>query len=244
MMQRMFAISGVAISVMMLPGAGRAQARPDSARRPAIASVGFEGGAMVKGDVDYTPLNLQIPQIILDRLKDNPGVRVVERDEVERILKEQDLGTAGRLDPQTAARVGKLIGVRYWIGGRYVIDPSGRVVLTAHAFDEETGLWQYTTSLTGKSDRLLDLVLQLADTLNRNMKLPPLPAAQRSAAPSSGPSGDRRDQLKALVLFGRAMDERTKGNTQLAIKLYEDGLAITPDYAPARKALALLKNGA
>jgi curli biogenesis system outer membrane secretion channel CsgG len=42
---------------------------------------------------------------------------VVERQALELIMKEQGLATAGALDPQTAAKVGKLLGVKYIITG-------------------------------------------------------------------------------------------------------------------------------
>jgi curli biogenesis system outer membrane secretion channel CsgG len=42
---------------------------------------------------------------------------VMERDKLASILKEQDLGASGRIDPSTAARIGKVIGVGYIITG-------------------------------------------------------------------------------------------------------------------------------
>lgn len=42
---------------------------------------------------------------------------VVEREKLASIMKEQGLGASGAVDPQTAARVGKILGVRYMITG-------------------------------------------------------------------------------------------------------------------------------
>jgi len=42
---------------------------------------------------------------------------VVERDKLNLVLKEQGLATAGAVDPATAARVGKLLGVQYVVMG-------------------------------------------------------------------------------------------------------------------------------
>src|SRR3989442_10144339 len=38
---------------------------------------------------------------------------VVERDKLNLVLKEQGLATAGAVDPATAAKVGKILGVKY-----------------------------------------------------------------------------------------------------------------------------------
>ena len=43
--------------------------------------------------------------------------KVFERDKVDAVLKEQDFGASGRIDPTTAAKIGKLIGVEYIITG-------------------------------------------------------------------------------------------------------------------------------
>jgi len=42
---------------------------------------------------------------------------VMERDRLAAIIKEQSLGASGRIDPSTAARIGKIIGVEYIITG-------------------------------------------------------------------------------------------------------------------------------
>jgi hypothetical protein len=42
---------------------------------------------------------------------------VIEREKLDMILKEQGLATSGALDQQTAAQVGKLLGVRYILTG-------------------------------------------------------------------------------------------------------------------------------
>src|SRR5919198_5368561 len=42
---------------------------------------------------------------------------VVERDKLNLVLKEQGLATAGAVDPTTAAKVGKLLGVQYVVMG-------------------------------------------------------------------------------------------------------------------------------
>lgn len=42
---------------------------------------------------------------------------VFERDKIDAVLKEQDFGASGRIDPTTAAKIGKLIGVEYIVTG-------------------------------------------------------------------------------------------------------------------------------
>src|SRR2546428_11848170 len=44
---------------------------------------------------------------------------VVERDKLNLVLKEQGLATAGAVDPTTAAKVGKILGVKYVVMGGF-----------------------------------------------------------------------------------------------------------------------------
>ncbi|MFW6238198.1 MAG: CsgG/HfaB family protein [Halanaerobiales bacterium] len=45
------------------------------------------------------------------------GLQVIERNRIEEIIDEQDLGTSGRVDPATAAGIGKILGVDTMILG-------------------------------------------------------------------------------------------------------------------------------
>lgn len=44
--------------------------------------------------------------------------RVIEREQVDKIIQEQDFGTSGRVDTRSAARIGKVLGVQYLVMGR------------------------------------------------------------------------------------------------------------------------------
>jgi len=53
---------------------------------------------------------------------------VIERDKLSLVLKEQGLASAGAVDPTTAARVGKILGVKYIVMGgidKFNIDKTG-----------------------------------------------------------------------------------------------------------------------
>lgn len=44
--------------------------------------------------------------------------RVIEREQVDKIIQEQDFGASGRVDTRTAAKIGKILGVQYLVMGR------------------------------------------------------------------------------------------------------------------------------
>ena len=55
--------------------------------------------------------------ILTTELVKTDKFNVMERDRLAAIIKEQNLGASGRIDPSTAARIGKIIGVEYIITG-------------------------------------------------------------------------------------------------------------------------------
>ncbi len=55
--------------------------------------------------------------ILTTELVKNTKFQMFERDRLNAVLSEQNLGTAGLVDPASAAKVGKLIGVQYIITG-------------------------------------------------------------------------------------------------------------------------------
>src|SRR2546428_6291567 len=120
-----------------LAGLG-AQARGQDTR-PGIAVFPFDNGGSYGQDKDnFDALQKGIAGLMISDLAANPAARVVEREELQKLLDEQNLGTAGRVDPQTAAKIGKLVGARYVVTGVF-IDFYGDFRLDARLLKAATG---------------------------------------------------------------------------------------------------------
>jgi len=82
---------------------------------PGIAVLPFNnGGSYGQGKEDFDALE-RACRMMISELSQNPAARVVERQEVQRLVDEQNLGAQGRVDPQTASKIGKLVGARYMV---------------------------------------------------------------------------------------------------------------------------------
>lgn len=160
-----------------------AAAAPD--RRPTLFVVDFRVSALGRQD-DYAPLSQGIADLLVSELSQNPAVRVVDRENLRRILDEQDLSTSNRIDDATAVRVGKILGAHHFIKGSVFIDPKGKLRLDAHTVSTETSAIEHVETVTGAGDDVMDLIAQLSEKLNRGMNLPDLPPA--SARPSGSGS--------------------------------------------------------
>lgn len=65
-----------------------------------------------------TPLSTGIADMITTELVKVGGIEVVERAQLDKILREQELKDRGILDPDTAKEAGRVLGVDYIVGGK------------------------------------------------------------------------------------------------------------------------------
>jgi TolB-like protein len=207
-----------------------AQARNQDTR-PGIAVLPFNnGGSYGQGKEDFDALERGIAGMMISELAQNPAARVVERQEIQRLLEEQNLGAQNRVDPQTAAKVGKLVGARYVVLGTFV-DFYGDFRVDVRLVNTETGEIVKTESERMQRDHLFDIIRSVAARL---MKDASLPALQR-------PAGDQRMSrqvpTEALTYYSRALLFQDRGNKEKAVEMFNRALAIFPDYAEAQEGL-------
>lgn len=221
---RKISLLGVALAALAIPLAAQ-----DS--RPGIAVLPFEnGGSYGKDKEDFDALRKGIAATLIYELARNPGARLVEREQTQRLLDEQGLGVAERVDAATAAKVGKLVGARYMITGSF-IDLYGDFRVDARIIDVETGeIMKVVRSDPKLHDRrdMFRMIESVARAIMADTKLPPLPtsAAQRGAVPT-----------EALAHFSRALLYEDRGDKPKAIEYYQKALAVFPNYAEANEGL-------
>ncbi|MDS3862393.1 CsgG/HfaB family protein [Thermosynechococcaceae cyanobacterium BACA0444] len=93
-----------------------AWSQPNPARRRIavldfeFASTGLTGAGLGSGDGSYGP-SKGVSDLLTNKLVQSGNFIVVERSQIEKIIQEQNLGTAGRVDAATAAQIGRILGV-------------------------------------------------------------------------------------------------------------------------------------
>jgi hypothetical protein len=195
----------------------------------------FENGA-IKSHADFEPFAKGIADILANALRSNCRVRVVEREQLQRIIAEQ--GLAGeRMDPKTRVKIGHILGAQHMIMGSFIVDLRDQMQITARSVNVETSEHEAGVDQRDAAKNMLDMVSSLARKLNDALKLPPMPTPV-----FEGPRpAQRNDELLALRLYSRALEEQDRGNKAQAIKLYQAALAKFPAYPPAQQALRRLQ---
>ena len=219
------AVAFAIASSMIAPPGAAGQARPADQRPTVAVMPNFDNGSVLN-HADYDALGKGIADVLITELAANNSIRVVERDRIQQLIDEQNLGASGRVDKATAVQVGKLLGVHHMIFGGFIIDPKGQMRLDARAVNVETSEIEHVESVTDKADNMLVVISTMADKLNKGMKLPPMPGG--TARPAVDPEGTKPGRWRNLILYARAEDANDKKDRTQALALYKDFLDKTP----------------
>ena len=222
----------VLTALCLMPVLLGAQQR-DQDTRPGIAVLPFNnGGSYGQGKEDFDALERGIAGMMISELSQNPAARVVERQEVQRLVDEQNLGTQGRVDPRTASKVGKLVGARYVVLGTF-IDFYGDFRVDVRLVNTETGEIVKTESERMQRDHMFDIIRNIAARL---MKDANLPALQRQGGASDQRMG-RQVPTEALTYYSRALLYSDHGQKDKAVEMFNRAIEIFPGYAEAKDGL-------
>lgn len=226
------------------------------ATTPVVAVLYFDNNSFGKDRADYDGLGKGIADLLITDMASNPAMRVVERDRIQSILQEQNLVATKSVDPQTAVRLGKLLGAQYMVTGGFMSDGKGTLLVTSRVVNVETGAITNPMKLQAKGDDVLGLISQLSTRLNSDLKLPALsrqtgdagsarprsPAAASSATQSgtqvSHAAKAQKLDVKTALLYSKALDEQDGGHPERAAELYRAVLDKFPDFGPAKQNLA------
>lgn len=207
---------------------------PAADRRPGLAVFPFtNGGSFGKDKEDLAALEVGIQQMLLTELSQNPALRIVDRSVLRQIMEEQGLATTGRVDPSTAARVGKLVGARYAITGVFM-DLNGHFRMDGRIVDVETSEVLKGQEVDAKKDDLYALLVQLAGKITKGVNLPALPAEVQQSRES------RAIPAEAVTLYSRAQVYQDAGKTDKAVELYKMIAKKFPQMTEAQQALKQL----
>jgi TolB-like protein len=187
--------------------------------RPGVAVMSFSNGGSYGQDAEvFDALEVGLQQMLLTELSQNSNLRIVERGRLNELLAEQDLAAEGRVDANTAARIGRLVGARYVVLGGF-IDFYGDFRIER---------------VRDKREQLYDLVVDLSGRITAGLNLPTLPAEVREARE------EREIPTEALELYSRALFYQDRGLNDRAIQLFQRVESEFPQLTEASEALRQL----
>lgn len=149
---------------------------PSRAQADTVAVLYFEN----QGNPALEPLKVGLTQMLITDLQGTDGVTVVERSQLQALLDELELGHSGAVDPDTAAKVGNLLGAEWLVMGSY-FEMMGTLRIDTRLVRVETGEIVHAHGVDGASNEFMRMEGELATALQGELA--------KTAAASPSPSG-------------------------------------------------------
>jgi hypothetical protein len=168
---------------MALPGPSAADAQPLTV---AVLDLEAEGK-------ELAPAARQVTELLTAGLSSLPDLILVERQRLGDALSEIELGISGTVDPDTAARLGRLVGAKALVTGR-VFRSGDEMVVVARAIGTETGRLYAESAAIAAHEPAHGLAELLVSRLSARLSASRLELATPPPAPD-----DRLRRLAQLV---------------------------------------------
>ena len=191
-------------------------------------------------DTILEPLSYGLADLLMTDLARSKELRVVDRLQLDALLRELDLAEAGRVDSLAAPRVGKLVGARHLVLGS-LSQPLGderrndRLYIDMRIADVPFSELQNPVSTQAPLADILDAEKELAFRLFNQLGVT-LTDAERDSV-EQRPTND----IAALLAYSRAVRFEALGLFKEAQAEYEEAVRVDPNFTLARTRLASLQ---
>ncbi len=208
---------------MMLPSEASA------ARTVAIAY--FDNNT---GKAELAPLAKGLADMLITDLSNVSSLQIVERDRLNQVLAELQLGRSKFIDPKTAQKLGKGLAAEFIMTGGYTL-AGDALRLDARVIEVQTGKVRASEKVEGAKDEFFALEKELVDILVRTLDLK-LALAEKSKLRSNA-----TESFAAWSNYSAGLDAKDRGDDAEARRLFQAALDADPNYKAAKNATERLK---
>lgn len=187
-----------------------------------LAVIDFKNRS-IKDKIQYDPMEKGFADLIINRLNEATGLKVIERERIQWILDEIKL--QDQYGMEGAVRIGKQLGVQSVLMGSFIVYED-EIWLGSRLVKVETSEILLTDEVKGDIDKFFDLVDKLGKKISEkiNVKLSDMTEVQVSEAPS----------LDAIMAYSVGLSFLEKEDYKNAYNKFQEALKIDPQYEKAR----------
>lgn len=212
---------------------GAAQKESALPQTKTIAFLHFDNASIDDAE-KWQPMTVGLPAMLAGDFLDLGLLKVVERAKIEAILDELKLSEQQYADPQTAVKVGKLVGAHVLVFGTLMQLDGRNMRIDARLVQTETGELIGAVKVEGRPSDIVkleqDLVKSLADKLEVRL-------TDQAKAKLERPSGP---PLEATLAYYNGLLYEDQGNYADAYAAYQKAADLFPKYDAALSKLATL----
>lgn len=183
----------------------------------------------------FPALSKAFAEIVVGNLSRVRGIRIVERENLQKLMKEMELGLSGMVNESTSPKIGKLLGAEYLVAGSYMVS-SKEAMISFRLIHVETAKIVESGALSGAPDDLMTLLLDLSYGIARGLqKLSPEITFSKSDMKAL------KISLKGVNDFGTALDLADRGDYLKAGEVLKGLVVKSPQFDYAKRELALVE---
>jgi hypothetical protein len=191
------------------------------------------------GSAEYAPLGKALAAMMIDNLSALPGVKVLEREQVQALEEEAKLAASGLVEKGTAVRAGKLLRAGRVTAGSHVdwtASPT-HLKLDGLLVDVDAG----TTLAAARSEALASEFYRLIPSVAEKFAAAlGRPVDQLPPAAKQKVEQEHTHSLPAALAFGRALDGLDRHDTEAALKACKELEQADPNFELAKKKCAFV----
>ena len=197
-------------------------ATPGDPRTIAVPAMKYSG----PHPAELSPLERGLAELIITDLGKSPQLVIVERDRMQAIADEIQLGASGRVDSASAVRAGHLIQAGRLVNGA-LIEAGQTLTLSSSIVTVSTAAISSPAQVTGSQDTFFDMQKELVFRIFDQLSVT-LSAAERAAI------GEHQTKnFDAFLMYSRGLVAADAGRFEDARRFFERARAMDPAFSAA-----------
>jgi len=129
-------------------------------------------------DTEYQWLSKGLADMIISDLNGLPGIRIIERESLEKVLQEQALSLTGLTEEGSATEIGKLLQADQLIYGAYILNDD-LIRIDLKLVSVESGTILLSLDAKGDIDDIFELETELITSLRQHLGLKEAPVPKQ-----------------------------------------------------------------
>ncbi len=210
---------------------GEEKALKASEEKNALAVIYFQNKT---GRSELDPLQKGITLMLITDLSKVSGLQVIERVRLQALVEEMGLGTTGLVVPETAPRVGRLLGAHWIVGGDILKGQPDQFKLESSPLEVPTEKILGRPMTEGKLEETFRMEKELLFDIVKLLRVDVKPVEEELKKPCS-------TNVRALMALFRAVDASDRKNYEGAAEFYQKALKEDPNVCLAGDALRELE---
>lgn len=198
---------------------------PAGAQAP--ATVALSDFVVNSANPSFAYLGKGFAEIVAFEIKKAPQVKLVDREQRNKVLEEMEFALSGLTDPAAQLEIGKLLSVQYLVSGS-ITDMGGPLLVSLSMVDVQTGAVVWNDQLSASSGKYAYIGAYFGKSLLKHFKASVSKETEKTLAAA------REGDAESVVALSKGIEALDKGNKDEAKKQLTAARKIDPGNAVAQ----------